>query len=86
MTAPPPLVLRWPVVEIARPQPPPVSITARAPAVVIVAWPRVRVVGDRPPPAPRMIRLAAPPQGPWRLTFPQGHPLRNMELYDLPGQ
>jgi len=66
----PPWTLTVPVVEITRPQPPPVSITARTPAVVTVAWPRVRVVGDRPPPAPAVIKLAAPPQGPWRLPLP----------------
>ena len=39
--------------------------------------------GDRgrPPPAPSVIRLAAPPQGPWRLPFPHGHPLRDPLLY-----
>jgi hypothetical protein len=74
----PPWTLNQPVVTITRPQPPPIVITAPpAPAAITVAWPRVRVTQDRPPPAPRVIRLAAPPQGPWRLPCPQ---LRNMVL------
>jgi hypothetical protein len=74
---PPPWVLACPVVTIPRPQPPAIGITApRTPAAITVAWPRVRVTQDQPPPAPRVIRLTAPPQGPWRLPFPQGHPLR----------
>ena len=67
MTAAPPRVLREHVVTITRPQPP---------AIITVAWPTVRVTQDQPPPAPRVIRLTAPPQGPWRVPFPQGHPLR----------
>ena len=82
--AAPPLVLRCPVVAITRTQPPPVSITARTPAVVTVAWPRVRVVGDRPPPAPRVIRLAAPPRGPWRVSLPPA--LRDMLAHPLPAR
>ncbi len=84
MTLPPPWVLQWAVVTVTRPQPPPVSITARTPAVVTVAWPRVRVAGDRPPPAPRVIRLAAPPRGPWRLPLPPA--LRSMLADPLPAR
>ena len=77
MTAAPPWTLNVPVVTITRPQPPAIGITApRTPAVITVAWPRGRVTQDQPPPAPRVIRLTAPPQGPWRVPFPQGHPLR----------
>lgn len=95
--AAPPLVLRCPVVAITRTQPPPVSITARTPAAVTVAWPRVRVAGDRlvggefsplaaftSPPAPRVIRLAAPPRGPWRVPLPPA--LRDMLARPLPAR
>ena len=76
-TRPPPWVLTCPVVTTTRPQPPPIGITApQPPAAITVAWPRVRVTQDQPPPAPRVIRLTAPSQGPWRVPFPQGHPLR----------
>ncbi len=75
--AAPPWVLQCPVVTITRPQPPPISITARTPAVITVAWPRVRVAQDRPPPAPAVIRLAARPQRRVRQPCPQ---LRNMDL------
>jgi hypothetical protein len=76
------VVLQCPVVTITRPQPPDIEVAVRpTPDMeVAVAWPRVRVVGDRPAPAPGVIRLAARPQGPWRLPFPQGHPLRNVVL------
>ena len=71
--AAPPLVLQWLVVAITRPQPPPVSITLPpSPAVIAVEWPRVRVTGAAPPCPPRVIRLAAPPQGPWRMRLPGG--------------
>jgi hypothetical protein len=94
-----PLVLQWPVVAVTRPQPPPVSVTARTPAVVTVAWPRVRVgsnvtgpvvgfiksgFGDRPPPAPAVIRPAARPQGPWRLPLPRA--LSDMLAHPLPAR
>lgn len=71
-SAAPPLVLRWTAVEITRPQPPPIGVTAPRTQVLTVAWPRVRVVGDRPPPPPREIRLATRPQGPWRMPLPGG--------------
>ena len=68
---------------ITRPQPPAIAITLPpAPAAIAVAWPVVRVHrGDRPPPAPRVVHLAARPQGPVRLAFPAGHPLRHPLLY-----
>ena len=77
-TRPPPWTLNEPIVKITRPGPAIVNITRRTPTAITVAWPPVRVTGDPPPPAPGVIRLAAPPQGPWRLPLPQGHPLRNM--------
>ena len=81
VTAAPPRVLREYVVTITRPQPLPITITVPAdPAVITVAWPVVRVTGDRPPPAPGVVRLAARPQGPWRLPLPPGHPLRTMAV------
>ena len=77
MTAVPPWVLAWHVVTATLPQP---AVVARpaAEGAIDVAWPRVRVVQDQPRPAPRAVRPHAPPQGPWRLPLPQGHPLRNM--------
>jgi hypothetical protein len=77
VTAAPPRVLREHVVAITRPQPPAISITVPRTPAITVAWPTVRVTQDRPPPAHRPIRLAAPPQGPWRLPLPNGHPLRS---------
>ena len=75
---PPPWVLQCPVVTTTRPEPPPIGITApQTPAAITVTWPRVRVTQDQPPPAPRVIRLAAPPQHPARHPCPQ---LRNMDL------
>jgi hypothetical protein len=82
----PPWVLRCPVVAVTRPQPPAIGITVRTPAAITVPWPPLRVTQPCPPPAPSVIRLAARPQGPWRLPFPQGHPLRNPDLYDLPSR
>jgi hypothetical protein len=82
VTAAPPWTL-WvlPVVAVSLPQPPAIAITVPpALAAITVAWPRVRAAQDRPPPAPRVIRLAAPPQRPWRLPFPNGHPLRTTAL------
>ena len=81
MTAAPPWTL-WcrPAVTATLPEPPPIVITARTPAAITVAWPTVRVAQDRPPPAPRVVRLAARPQGPWRQPLPNGHPLRTMAL------
>jgi len=81
VTAAPPWPL-WvlPVVAVTRPQPPAIAITLPPRAAITVAWPRIRVARDQPPPAPRVIRLAAPPQGPWRLTLPNGHPLRTRWL------
>jgi hypothetical protein len=80
VTAGPPWVLACPVVAITRPQPPDIEVAVRpTPAVVTVAWPRVRVTGDRlVHRGERVIRLPAPPQGPWRLPLPQGHPLRRI--------
>ncbi len=82
MTAAPLGVFQCPVVTITRPRPPAITITAPpAPAAITVAWPRGNVTQDRPPPAPRVIRLAARPQRPWRLAFPNGHPLRHPLLH-----
>ena len=82
MTAAPPQPLfGWPVVTAALPRP----------AVVAVSLPtmtrRLRAVAPAPghpaapPPAPAVVHLAARPQGPVRLAFPAGHPLRNPLLY-----
>lgn len=83
MTAAPPRALwRETVVTATLPQPPAIEVTVRpTPAVVTVPWPRIRVTGDQPPPAPRVVHLAARPQGPVRLAFPDGHPLRNPLLH-----
>jgi len=74
----PPWTLNVPVVEITQPQPPAVAVSLPRTATVSVPWPRVQVAQDPLPPALREIRLAAPPQGPWRLPLPGGHPLRTM--------
>jgi hypothetical protein len=81
---PPPWVLREHIVTVSLAQPPVVAVTLPPRAVIGVPWPPVKVTQDQPPPAPRVIALAAPPQGPWRLPLPGGHPLRNPDLYDLP--
>jgi len=71
VTAAPPRVLRESVVTITAPRPMAISITVPpAPAVITVAWPTIRVTGDGPPPAPAVVRLAARPQGPWRMPLP----------------
>jgi hypothetical protein len=78
VTAAPPRVFREHVVAATLPQPADIEVTVRpTPAAITVAWPVVRVTQDQPPPAPRLIRLAASPQGPWRLPLPNGHPLRS---------
>jgi hypothetical protein len=77
----PPWTLNELVVDAALPGPPAVKAALPPSLVIAVEWPRCRVTGAAPPPPPRVIRLAARPQGPWRLTFPQGHPLRNPDLY-----
>ena len=72
-------MLREHVVTITRPQPAAIAIILPPPAAITVAWPPVRVTGDRPPPAPRVVRLAAPPQGPRAPDLPPrppaAHPL-----------
>ena len=73
----PPWTLSQPVVTITRPRPPAIVTTLPPRAAIDVAWPRIRVAQDQPPPAPSVVRLTAPPQRPWRLAFPRGHPLRN---------
>ncbi len=61
-------MLSEPVVTITRPEAPAIDAPVpRPPAAITVAWPRGRVTQDRPPPPPRVVRLAVPPQGPWRL-------------------
>jgi hypothetical protein len=70
-------------VPVTHPQPAVVGASLPPRVAVTVAWPRVRVTQDWPP-APVEVRLAARPQGPWRLAIPRGHPLRNPGLYDLP--
>ena len=72
------------VVTISRPQPAVVAASLPPRVAITARWPPRRVTQPCPPPAPRVIRPAAPPQGPWRLAIPPGHPLRNMDLYDLP--
>ena len=67
------------VVTISRPQPAVVAASLPPKVAITVPWP-LRVTQPCPPPAPRVTRLAARPQGPWRLPFPQGHPLRNVVL------
>jgi len=79
VTVAPPWVLRCPVVTITRPQPAVVAVSLPPRVPVVLRWPPLRVTGHIPP-APGVIRLHAPPQGPWRLPLPQGHPLRNMVL------
>jgi len=81
VTAAPPWVLACPVVTITRPQPPPCVVMMTQTPAIDVPWPRRQVTQAAPPPAPSVIRLAARPQGPWRLAFPNGHPLRNPLLY-----
>ena len=81
VTAAPPWVLACPVVTITRPPPAVVAVSLPPSAAIDVAWPRIRVTGAAPPPAPRVIHLAARPQGPVRLAFPAGHPLRHPLLY-----
>jgi hypothetical protein len=66
VTAEPPWVLACPVV-ITRPRPPVVAVSLVPQGTIGVPRPRVRVVQDRPPPAPAVVRLAARPQGPWRV-------------------
>lgn len=68
----PPWVLNCRTVVVALPEPPAVAAVLPPRVPVTVAWPRVRVTGDRLPPPPGVIRLAAPPQGPWRLPLPGG--------------
>jgi hypothetical protein len=82
--AAPPWVLACPVVTITRPPSPDIEVTVRTPAVIGVAWPPFRVARGPAPPAPGVIRLRRPPQGPWRLPLPGGHPLRNPDLYREP--
>ena len=72
MTTGPPWTLNVPVVTIARPQPPAVGITLPPRAAIDVPWPRCRVTQAEPPRPPRVVRLATPPQGPWRLPLPGG--------------
>jgi hypothetical protein len=68
--ASPPLVLQWPVVEVARPQPAPIGVTAPTTQVITVAWPRVKLAGhDRPPP-PEVLHLCGPSQVPFRCRLP----------------
>ena len=79
MTAAPPWTL-WvlPVVTITWPQSAVVAVSLPPRAAIDVPWPTVRVAQDQPPPAPQVIpATGAPPQGPWRLTLPNGHPLRS---------
>jgi hypothetical protein len=84
VTAAPPWTLRCPVVTITRPPPPAIGITLRPPPVIAVLWPVLRVAQGEAPAPPGVIHLGSPPQGPWRLAFPNGHALRNPGLYDLP--
>ncbi len=79
----PPWVLNERTVEVGWPPAEPAVVAVSLPprAAIGVLWPRCRVSGAALPPPPRVIRLAARPQGPWRLPFPQGHPLRNPNLY-----
>jgi hypothetical protein len=79
VTAPPPWVLQCRVVTITLPQAAVVAVSLLPRVPVVLRWPPLRVTGHIPP-APGVIRLAAPPQGPWRLPLPQGHPLRNTVL------
>jgi hypothetical protein len=83
-TAAPPWVLAWPVVTATLPRPAVVAVSLPPRVAIDVPWPRIRAAQDQPPPAPAVVRLAAPPQRPWRLTLPGGHPLRHPDLYDLP--
>jgi len=82
--AAPPWVLQCPVVTITRPQSPAIGVTLPPRAAIDVPWPRCRVTGAAPPPPPRVIRLAAPPQGPWRLPLPPV--LRYMLAHPLPAR
>ena len=66
MTAGPPWTLSVPVVAITRPRPAVVAVSLPPRVAIGVPWPRRQVTRAAPPPAPRVIRLAAPPQGPWR--------------------
>ena len=59
-----------------------VQIAQRAAEPVTVEWPRIRVTQDQPPAAPRPIRLAAPPPGPWRA--PLAPVVRDLLAHPLP--
>ena len=85
VTRPPPWTLSVPVVEITRPPAEPAEVRWPPPGAAIdVPWPRTRVTGGELPPPPRVIRLAAPPQGPWRL--PLSPALRYMLAHPLPAR
>ena len=68
--AEPPWTLNEPVATVTLPLEAAVQIAQRAAEPVEIEWPRVRVTQDQPPPAPPVVRLAAPPQGPWRMPLP----------------
>lgn len=72
MTTGPPWVLSEPVVTVIRPFTPDISTTLPPMSGVDIGvpWPRCRVTGAEPPRPPRVIRVAVPPQGPWRLPLP----------------
>ena len=83
MTTGPPWVLNEPVVTVTRPQPPVTVAILPLGTVIGVPWPRCRVTGAAPPPPPR-VRLATPPQGPWRVALPPA--LRYMLAHPLPAR
>ena len=69
----PPFVLNERVVTITRPQPPPISVTLPLDCTLSAPWPPRQVARAEPPrPLPErdVIRLATPPQGPWRWRLP----------------
>ena len=83
MTTGPPWVLACPVVTVTRPQPAAIGVTLR-PRAVAVPWPRLQVTRAEPPRPPRVIRLAARPQGPRRL--PLSPVVRDLLALPLPAR
>ena len=81
----PPWTLTVPVVDVRLPgAEPAVEATLPPRAAIDVPWPRCRVTGSAPPRPPRVIRLAAPPRGPWRV--PLAPALRFMLAHPLPAR